>query len=74
MPSVIVSAARTAIGKFGGALANVPAVDLGGRAIEAAMERAGISGDQVDYVIMPSRPACPTPCRRSRSTRSVSPD
>jgi acetyl-CoA C-acetyltransferase len=53
MPSsVIVSAARTAIGKFGGALANVPAVDLGGRAIEAALSRAGISGGQVDYVIM----------------------
>ncbi|HEX2195921.1 MAG TPA: acetyl-CoA C-acetyltransferase [Actinomycetota bacterium] len=51
-PSVVVSAARTAIGKFGGALANVPAVDLGGRAIEAALQRAGISGDQVDYVIM----------------------
>ena len=51
-PSAIVSAARTAIGRFGGALANVPAVDLGGRAIEAALERAGISGDQVDYVIM----------------------
>ena len=50
--SVIVSAARTAIGKFGGALADVPAVDLGGRAIEGALERAGISGDQVDYVIM----------------------
>ena len=50
--SVIVSAARTAIGKFGGALAGVPAVDLGGRAIEGALERAGISGDQVDYVIM----------------------
>ena len=50
--SVIVSAARTAIGKFGGALVEVPAVDLGGRAIEGALERAGISGDQVDYVIM----------------------
>jgi acetyl-CoA C-acetyltransferase len=50
--SVIVSAARTAIGKFGGAVAGVPAVDLGGRAIEGALERAGISGDQVDYVIM----------------------
>lgn len=50
--SVVVSAARTAIGKFGGALASTPAVDLGGRAIEGALERAGISGDQVDYVIM----------------------
>jgi acetyl-CoA C-acetyltransferase len=50
--SVVVSAARTAIGKFGGAVAGVPAVDLGARAIEGALERAGISGDQVDYVIM----------------------
>ena len=50
--SVVVSAARTAIGKFGGALASTPAVDLGGRAIEGALERAGISGDQVDYVVM----------------------
>ena len=50
--SVVVSAARTAIGKFGGALADTPAVDLGARAIEGALERAGISGDQVDYVVM----------------------
>ena len=50
--SVIVSAARTAIGKFGGALASTPAVDLGGRAIGAALERAGVPGEQVDYVIM----------------------
>src|SRR5438094_730226 len=50
--SVIVSAARTAIGKFGGAVAHVPAVGLGARAIEGALERAGISGEQVDYVIM----------------------
>ncbi len=51
-PSVIVSAARTAIGKFGGSLANVPAVDLGATAIRAALDRAHISGDQIDYVIM----------------------
>ena len=50
--SVVVSAARTAIGKFGGTLAGTPAVDLGGRAIAGALERAGISGDQVEYVIM----------------------
>ena len=50
--SVVVSAARTAIGKFGGTLAGTPAVDLGGRAIQGALERAGISGDQVDYVVM----------------------
>jgi acetyl-CoA C-acetyltransferase len=50
--SVVASAARTAIGKFGGALAETPAVDLGGAAIRAALERAGIAGEQVDYVIM----------------------
>ena len=50
--SVVVSAARTAIGKFGGAVAGLPAVDLGSHAIKAALERAGIAGDQVDYVIM----------------------
>jgi acetyl-CoA C-acetyltransferase len=50
--SVVVSAARTAIGKFGGAAAGLPAVDLGCHAIRAALERAGIAGEQVDYVIM----------------------
>jgi acetyl-CoA C-acetyltransferase len=50
--SVIVSAARTPIGKTSGALAGFTAMDLGGFAIKAALERAGISGDQVDYVIM----------------------
>ncbi|HKY75090.1 MAG TPA: acetyl-CoA C-acetyltransferase [Acidimicrobiia bacterium] len=50
--SVIVSSARTPIGKTSGALANFTAMDLGGFAIKAALERAGISGDQVDYVIM----------------------
>ncbi|MEA2434625.1 MAG: acetyl-CoA C-acetyltransferase [Actinomycetota bacterium] len=50
--SVIVSAARTAISKFGGAAADLPAVEFGATAIKAAIERAGITGDQVDYVIM----------------------
>ena len=50
--SVIVSAARTPIGKFNGAVKDVPAVELGATAIKAAVERAGISGEQVDYVIM----------------------
>ncbi|MFL6113005.1 MAG: acetyl-CoA C-acetyltransferase [Catenulispora sp.] len=53
MPSsVIVGGARTPIGKLSGALKDFPAVDLGGIAIAAALERAGIGGDQVDYVIM----------------------
>jgi acetyl-CoA C-acetyltransferase len=50
--SVIVSAARTAIGKFNGGAKDLPAVELGANAIKAALERAGISGEQVDYVIM----------------------
>ncbi|HEV7861915.1 MAG TPA: acetyl-CoA C-acetyltransferase [Acidimicrobiia bacterium] len=50
--SVIVSAARTPIGKHAGALAGFTAMDLGGFAIKAALERAGISGDAVDYVLM----------------------
>ena len=50
--SVIVGGARTPIGKLSGALKNLQAVDLGGLAIEAALARAGISGAQVDYVIM----------------------
>ncbi len=50
--SVIVSAARTAIGKFGGASSSLPATELGAHAIKGALERAGISGEQIDYVIM----------------------
>ena len=49
----LVSAARTPIGKFGGGLASVPATDLGGVAIRAAVERAGLPGDAVvDEVYM----------------------
>jgi acetyl-CoA C-acetyltransferase len=50
--SVIVSTARTPIGKVAGGLTGFTAMDLGGFAIKAALERAGIGGDQVDYVIM----------------------
>jgi len=50
--SVIVAGARTPIGKLSGGLASFTAMDLGGFAIKAALERAGISGEQVDYVIM----------------------
>jgi len=50
--SVIVSGARTAIGKFNGAVSHLPAVELGAPAIGGALSRAGITGDQVDYVIM----------------------
>jgi acetyl-CoA C-acetyltransferase len=50
--SVIVSGARTPIGRLQGSLGDFKAVDLGGVAIEAALARAGIAGDAIDYVIM----------------------
>src|SRR5579875_3077671 len=50
--SVIVSGARTPIGKLSGALAPLSAAELGGVAIAAALERAGLAPDQVDYVLM----------------------
>jgi acetyl-CoA C-acetyltransferase len=50
--SVIVSTARTPIGKLSGALASLDAQDLGGVAIKGALERAGVGPEQVDYVIM----------------------
>lgn len=50
--TVIVSAARTPFGKFGGALKELQAVDLGGIAIKEVLDRAGVRGDQVDEVVM----------------------
>jgi acetyl-CoA C-acetyltransferase len=49
---VVVSAARTPFGKFGGALKDCQAVELGGIAIEQVLKRAGIVGEQVDETIM----------------------
>ncbi len=49
---VIVAAARTAVGKFGGAFNNVPAVDLGAAVIRALLEKAGVKGEQVSEVIL----------------------
>jgi acetyl-CoA C-acetyltransferase len=49
---VIVSAARTPVGAFNGAFANLPAHELGKTAIQAAMKRAGIEGDRVNEVIL----------------------
>lgn len=51
---VLAGGVRTAIGKFGGSLANTPAADLGAVVIKAALERAGIAPNQVDEVIMGS--------------------
>lgn len=50
--SVIVAGARTPIGRLSGTLSGMSATDLGGLAIKAAVERAGIKPEQVQYVIM----------------------
>ncbi len=50
--TVILSAARTPIGKLGGGLASVDATELGGTAIRAALERAEVAPEQVQHVVM----------------------
>ena len=66
---VIVSAARTPIGSFGGSLKGIPTRKLGAIAIKAAVERAGIKPEMVEEVIMGavlqggSRPEC---CKTDR--------
>ena len=48
---VIISAVRTAVGKFGGSLAKVPATDLGAIVIQEALSRAKVPADQVDAMV-----------------------
>jgi acetyl-CoA C-acetyltransferase len=50
--TVIVAGARTPIGRLSGGLKDLSASDLGGHAIKGALEKAGVSGEQVDYVVM----------------------
>jgi acetyl-CoA C-acetyltransferase len=50
--TVILSAARTPIGKLGGALSGLDATELGGTAIAAALERAEVASEQVQHVVM----------------------
>ena len=50
--TVILSAARTPIGKLGGGLSSLDATDLGGKAIECALERAEVAPEQVEHVVM----------------------
>ncbi|MCL8024735.1 acetyl-CoA C-acetyltransferase [Nocardioides bruguierae] len=50
--SVIVAGARTPIGRLLGGLSTLSAADLGGVAIAGALEKAGVTGDQVDYLVM----------------------
>ncbi len=49
---VIVSAVRTAVGKFGGSIAKTPATELGAAVIKALLERSGVGADQIGEVIM----------------------
>ncbi|MBX3602668.1 MAG: acetyl-CoA C-acetyltransferase [Rubrivivax sp.] len=49
---VIVAAARTAVGKFGGTLAKTPAAELGATVIKALLERSGLAGEQIGEVIL----------------------
>ena len=85
--SYLVAGVRTPIGRFHGGLAPMRAVDLGSTAIAAALARAGVAPDQVEYTIMghvlqagqgqiTARQAAvaagiPMKSPRSRSTRSV---
>lgn len=50
--TVIVSAARTPFGKFGGVLKEVKAAELGGIVMKEALQRAGVSGDDVEGNVM----------------------
>lgn len=52
MSVVLTGAVRTAIGKFGGMFADVPAVELGAAVVKAAIERAGITAQDVDEVLL----------------------
>ncbi len=49
---VIVAAARTAVGKFGGSLAKIAAPELGATVIQALLQRSGLSGEQIGEVIL----------------------
>lgn len=52
MPTVILSAARTPIGSFNGALSSVSAPELGATALKGALDRAGVAPDQLDEVVL----------------------
>ncbi|HEY3879379.1 MAG TPA: acetyl-CoA C-acyltransferase, partial [Trebonia sp.] len=71
---VLVAGARTPVGKLLGALAPLRAADLGGIAVEAALRRAGISGDQVDAVFLGNvvqAGAGPNPARLAASRGGI---
>lgn len=69
MSNVIVAGARTPIGRLLGGLKSLSAADLGGVAIKGALEKAGVSPDQVDYLIM-GQSSRPVPARTRRAPRA----
>jgi acetyl-CoA C-acetyltransferase len=50
--TVVLGTARTPVGKLGGGLSSMPATELGGIVIEAALERSGVEPEQVEHVVM----------------------
>ena len=73
---VVISACRTPMGKFGGSLKDIPSFDLGAIVVRESLKRAGLSGDQVDDVILGScRQAGngPNPARTASVKGGVSP-
>lgn len=64
---VIIGAARTAIGRFGDSLAKMRATRLAGVAMQGAMDRAGISGDVLDEVILGDCGQCPDEANTART-------
>ena len=64
---VAISAVRTPMGKFGGTLKDIPAYDLGAVAVKEAINRASISSDQVDDVILGSCRCCSIYVQRNGS-------
>jgi len=73
---VVISACRTPMGKFGGSLKDIPSFDLGAIVVKESLKRSGLSGDQVDDVILGScRQAGngPNPARTASVKGGVSP-
>ncbi|MFC9355058.1 acetyl-CoA C-acyltransferase [Rhodococcus sp. NPDC057014] len=72
--TVLVAGARTPIGKLGGALASLTAVELGGHAIRGALARAGVDGGAVDAVIMGNVVQAgvgPNPARQAAAAEAI---
>ncbi|MCK9423403.1 MAG: thiolase family protein [Bacteroidales bacterium] len=73
---VIISACRTAMGRFGGSLKDIPAYDLGAAAVKESLRRASLAGDQIDDVILGSCRQTgngPNPARTAAVRGGVSP-